>query len=156
MVFKKTNKFREKRIAPKFSFAQQQQAPPAPTPHTQESPASLMRPPKRPSPPERTDSSSSERPTKIIKLRLEPWQLQKFPPGPVQPPRPSPAPPQTSPAPQSAGGPSAPRMRIPLPSSAARTPLPNSVPTAAPAPPPLVKKNSFKIKLSVKPSGPSG
>lgn len=153
MVFKKTNKFREGKMSPKLFFGQQQAALPAPTPHAQESPASLMRPPKRPSPPDRTDSSSSERPTKMIKLSLQPWRLQQFPPGPVQASRRSSTVPQTLPAPQSTSAPSAPKMRIPLPSSAVRTPLPDSVPSAAPAPPPLIKRNSFKIKLNVKTSG---
>jgi hypothetical protein len=132
-------------------FLGQQVTLPAAAPHAQESPAGLMRPPKRPSPPDRTNSPSSERPSKMIKLTLQPWQLQKFPPGPVQASRPSPALPQNSPAPQLTSAPSAPKMRIPLPSSAVRTPLPDSVPSAAP--PPLVKKNSFKIKLNVKTSG---
>lgn len=153
MVFKKINRFREKKMPPKLLLSQQQAALPAAAPHTQESPSGLMRPPKRPSPLDRTDSSSSERPTKMIKLNLQPWRLQKFPPGPVRASRPSSALPQTSPAPQSTGASSAPKMRIPLPSSAVRTPLPDSVPSTAPAPPPLVKKNSFKIKLNVKTSG---
>ena len=153
MVFKKTNKFREKKMPPKVFFGQQQAALAAAVPHAQEPPAGLMRPPKRPSPTDRTDSSSSERPSKIIKLNLQPWRLQKFPPGPVQASRPSSALPQTSPAPTSTSASLAPKIRIPLPSSAVRTPLPDSVPTAAPAPPPLVKKNSFKIKLNKKTSG---
>jgi hypothetical protein len=152
MVFKKTNKFREKKMPPKLLLGQQQAALPASAPHAQESPAGLMKPPKRPSPPDRTDSSSSERPSKIIKLSLQPWRLQQYPPGPVQASRPSLVLPQTSTAPQSAIA-SAPKMRIPLPSSAVRTPLPDSAPSAATAPPPLVKKNSFKIKLNVKTSG---
>jgi len=153
MVFKKTNKFREKKMPPRLFSGQQQAALPASAPHAQDSPAGLMRPPKRPSPPDRTDSSSSERPSKIIKLSLQSWRLQQYPPGPVQASRPSLTLPQTSPALQSTMASSAPKMRIPLPSSAVRTPLPDSAPSAVPAPPPLVKKNSFKIKLNVKTSG---
>lgn len=142
MVFRKTKNIRMVRI-PKLTVNPAKPPPPlpAPTPIASISFGS-MKPPKRPSPPSRTDSSSSatQRQTKIVKFSLPVERLRKFT---HSPPLPSPtihAPPSALSHAQSptVGGP--PKVRVPLPSS--RVPLPNVVPAEP------LKRPSLTLKLS--------
>src|SRR5438045_1077201 len=81
------------------------------------------KPLKQPTPPERRESTLTERLTHVVKLPLESWQLQRFPPGPYKGSCPLIAkpPPATS---QSSPTSGLVRLRVPLPYGTPRTPLP--------------------------------
>lgn len=125
----------------------QPSAPPPAVYSIREASAAVTKPPKRPSPPDGTDSTNLERPPKIIKFKLESWQLQKFPPGPHIGSRPLTPKPQASPAKPPSTALQGVKMRIPLPNSAVRTPLPD--PTSSPATVlPVKKPGGIKLKLN--------
>lgn len=145
--FKRRNKIRVKSLPKLVLLAQQPVGPPAPL-HTKEAAINPMKPPKRPLPPDRTESSSSERPSKMIRLSLPSWRLQKYPSGPTPVSRPPSVAALASPAPQSIIVVQAPKIRVPLPTSAMRTPLPDIVPASASTAPP--KAPTLKLKFNFK------
>jgi transcription initiation factor TFIID subunit 2 len=110
---------------------------------------------KRPTPlPERREPSPAgsprpERPTRIVKLPLPSWRLQKFPPGPYRGSRAllaKPALQVQKPATPSSG---LVKLRVPLPTTATRTPLPDTMAPPSVGAPPAKKPGGFTLKLKL-------